>query len=126
MASWAEGARVEAPARRAPALHPRAQPARKNRKKRQRGVAGGLAWIAVTGILLAGVVALNVAVLRLNVQLDRVGEQRARLRAKNAALESELSRAAASPRIQALATHQGLIPADPSQTTYVELRPRVP
>ena len=69
---------------------------------------------------------MNVAVLRLNVQLDRVGEQRARLRAKNAALESELSRAAASPRLQALATHQGLVPADPSQTTYMELAPRVP
>ena len=69
---------------------------------------------------------MNVAVLRLNVQLDRVGEQRARLRAKNAELQSELSRAAASPRIQALAAHQGLVPADPSQTTYVELTPRLP
>ncbi len=80
-----------------------------------------MAWIAIAGVLLAGVVALNVAVLRLNVQLDKVTEQRAKLRAKNAALESELSSAAAAPRIQALATQQGLATADAERTTYVEL-----
>jgi cell division protein FtsL len=120
MAAWVEGARVEAPARR-PAPRPRTQPKKKQRRKRQRGVAGGMAWIAVTGVLLAGVVALNVAVLRLNVQLDRVTNDRAELRAKNAELQSQLSSAAASPRIEQLAKQQGLVPADPSQTTYVEL-----
>ena len=90
------------------------------------GVAGGLAWIIVTGVLLAGIVALNVAVLRLNVKLDRLNNDRDKLRAGNAALSVELSSAASSPRIQNLAQRHGLVPADPATTTYVDLsrRPR--
>jgi cell division protein FtsL len=88
-------------------------------------VAGGLAWIVVAGVLLAGIVALNVAVLRLNVQLDRLNTDREQLRGGNAAIASQLSSAAASPRIQALAQQRlGLVPADPATTTYVDVSPR--
>jgi cell division protein FtsL len=67
-------------------------------------------------------VALNVAVLQLNVRLDKLGRERAQLRADNAALASELSSAAAAPRIQTLAQNRlGLVFAPPDQTTYVEL-----
>ncbi len=76
------------------------------------------------GILLAGVVALNVTVLRLNVKLDRLNSERAKLRADNAALASQLSSAAASPRIQTLARREGLVPADPSAMTFIRLSPR--
>jgi cell division protein FtsL len=79
-------------------------------------------WIVIVAVMLAGVVALNVAVLRLNVQLNRVNADRMKLRAANQALASQLSLAAASPRIQALAHREGLVPADPAQTTYVRLR----
>ena len=80
----------------------------------------------MTGLLLAGIVALNVAVLRLNVKLDKLNTERDKLRAGNAALAVELSSAASSPRIQALAQQRGLVPADPTTTTYVDLsrRPR--
>jgi cell division protein FtsL len=88
-------------------------------------VAGGVVWIVVVAVLLAGVVALNVAVLRLNVQLDQLNTQRAHLRAEKQALASQLSMAAASPRIQLQAQKQfGLVLADPAQTTYVRLGPR--
>jgi len=70
------------------------------------------------------VVALNVAVLRLNVQLDKLDTQRAQLRAEKQALASQLSMAAASPRIQLQARRVGLVAADPTQTTYVRLGPR--
>jgi cell division protein FtsL len=80
-------------------------------------------WIVLVAVLLAGVVALNVAVLRLNVQLDKLNVERTGLRAEKQELASQLSLAAASPRIQALARRQGLVPADPTQTTYVRLRP---
>jgi hypothetical protein len=78
-------------------------------------------WIAITATLLAGVVALNVAVLRLNVRMDHLNAERAKLRAERQTLASQLSHAAASPRIQATAHHNGLVPADPTQTTYVQL-----
>ena len=59
--------------------------------------------------------------LRLNVRLDKLNVQRTRAAGRQAALESQLSLAAASPRIQALAHEQGLVPADPTLTTYVQL-----
>jgi cell division protein FtsL len=101
---------------------PRAAP--KRRPRARRGVAGGAFWIALVAVLLAGVVALNVAVLRLNVQLDKVNAERTRLRADKQALASQLSLAAASPRIQDLARREGLLPADPTKTTYVRLGSR--
>lgn len=118
MASWSEAARpLPAPRQR------RRRAAPKRRPQARRGVAGGVVWIVLVAVLLAGVVALNVAVLRLNVQLDKLNVERTRLRADKQALASQLSRAAASPRIQGLARREGLVPADPTQTTYVRLRP---
>lgn len=128
MASWSESAALAHAPARAPARarpKPKAKPrpaARRPAKRKQRGVAGGLVWIVVAGVLLAGIVALNVAVLRLNVKVDRLNTQREQLRGENAALASQLSSAAASPRIQDQARKRlGLVPADPSTTTYVDV-----
>ncbi len=72
--------------------------------------------------LLAGVVALNVAVLRLNVELDGLAREKQELRAGNNELASRLSGVEASGRIQALARKQlGLVPAEPDQMTYITL-----
>jgi cell division protein FtsL len=90
--------------------------------KRQRRVAGGVVWIGIVAVLLAGVVALNVAVLRLNMQLDRLGRERADLRAQNAALSVQLSSQASAPRIQRLAAKRlGFVQATSDQTSYVTL-----
>ena len=125
MASWSDAAPA-LPAPR-PRSRPRPKPAPKRRPQARRGVAGGVVWIAVVAVLLAGVVALQVAVLRVNVQLDKLDTQRAHLRAEKQALASQLSMAAASPRIQLQAQKQfGLVEANPAETTYVRLglRPR--
>ena len=87
-------------------------------------MAGGVVWIVVVAVLLAGVVALNVAVLRLNVQLDKLDTQRAHLRAEKQSLASQLSMSAAAPRIQLQAQKLGLVPANPAETTFVRLGPR--
>lgn len=124
MASWSSAASLEPPA---PRLRRRPRPPARRAPAAQRGVAGGVVWIALAAALLAGVVALNVAVLRLNVQLDELGRERANLQAENAALASQLSSAAAAPRIQALARSRlGLVPAEADATTYVELSRRAP
>ena len=115
MAAWAA-----AHAERAPARPPRPRP--KRRAKPQRRVTGGVLWIGVLAILLAGGVAMNVAVLRLNMTLDRLGRERAQLRADTAALQSQLSSAAATGRIETMAMNRlGYVPAAPDQTTYVHL-----
>jgi len=54
-------------------------------------------------LLLAGVVALNVAVLRLNVRLDELAHQRANVRAANAALSAQVSSATATAQVETLA-----------------------
>jgi hypothetical protein len=99
----------------APESAPRRRPVRRAR------VASGVVWITAIAALLAGVVAMNVAVLRLNVQLDGAGRERARLRAENAALASELSSAQATARTQAQARKAGLVPALAWETRFLDL-----
>jgi cell division protein FtsB len=83
----------------------------------------GVVWIVVAAALLAGLVALNVAVLQLNVRLDQLSRDRASLREQNAALASRFSTAKAAPLIEARAKARlGLVPA--KETTYVELAKR--
>ena len=114
MAAWAAAARAEESV-----AVPRSRP---RVVKRERRVTGGVFWIGIIATLLAGVVATNVAVLRLNMKLDSLGRERADLRAQNAQLSSQLSSAASAPRIQKLATKQlGWVQATPDQTTYVNL-----
>jgi hypothetical protein len=121
MAAWSSAARNEEAAVQA---RPRA-PSRPRPAARERRVTGGIVWIVLLGVLLAGIVAMNVAVLRLNMGLDRLGRERAGLLAENDALAAQLSSAAAAPKIQALARVKlGYVAAPSDETTYVELGPR--
>jgi cell division protein FtsL len=120
MAAWSEAAAVELPARPPKPRRRRATPRRRAEPRTR--LFGSAVWIAFLAVLLAGVVALNVAVLRLNMQLDELGRERADLHAANAELASRYSSEHATARIQALArTRLGLVPAPPEDTTYVEL-----
>jgi cell division protein FtsL len=101
-------------------------PMRAGKRRRKaapgRRVAAGAVWIVLMGLLLAGVVALNVAVLRLNLRFDELTQERAQLRAESAELSSELASRSSSPRISSLARRTlGLEDADPSTTTYLRL-----
>jgi cell division protein FtsL len=113
MASTAAASRLEAPAR---------VRARRAVRVRANVLRSGVVWIVVLATLFAGLVAVNVAVLQLNVRLDKLTRQRAGLRADTAALQSRLSSSGAAPRIEVLARKRlGLVYADPSATHYVEL-----
>jgi cell division protein FtsL len=91
-------------------------------RKAPRLLGGGVLWIAAFAALLAGVVAVNVAVLRLNLQLDGVTSDDTQLKADIADLRSELSNKAATYQIERRAKNDlGLVQADPSQTTFVQL-----
>jgi cell division protein FtsL len=120
MATWAT-ARAESPALPRPRRKPAAARPRAAAVARPRAF-GGVSWIVLFGVLLAGVVAVNVAVLQLNVRLDELGRERVQLRADNARLSSQLSSASAAVRIENEARARlGLAPADPATTTYVQL-----
>lgn len=118
---------VEAPVRR-PARRPRptvpaperTRPAARRNPSARTGILGGVLWIVVLAALLAGVVAVNVALLRLNVRLDDLAQQRTELRRENAAVAKRL--ASADSQVERLARHRlKLVPASPDATTYVRL-----
>ena len=88
---------------------------------------GGVVWIVVLAVLLAGVVAVNVAVLQLNVRLDELGRERVQLRADTNRLSSQLSSASANARIESEARARlGLVQADPNLTQQLTLAPPTP
>jgi cell division protein FtsL len=90
-------------------------------RAKPRLLAGGIFWIVLFAALLAGVVAVNVAVLRLNLQFDQVGRERSELRADISRLRSELSSASATARIERLARDElGFVHVD--EPVYVRLR----
>ena len=110
---------------RRPAQRPAPRrPARAVRSKRrfaQRRVRGHIVWMILFALLLSGVVAVNVAVLRAHLAVSRLDDQRARLEARNQALASEVSAANSAPRIETAARRLGLIQAQAGSTSYLDL-----
>lgn len=105
-----------------PAAAPvRMRAARPRPRRRSRRVSGGIFWISAFAVLLAGVVAVNVAVLRANVAVDRLDKQQLQLQAENAALASQVSSAGAAIRIEQTARRFGLVPAAAADTSYLDL-----
>ncbi|HEX7526660.1 MAG TPA: hypothetical protein VF327_10145 [Gaiellaceae bacterium] len=103
-----------------PRPRPRSKP--RSRKRAQAKARGGILWIAISGILLAGVVFVNVAVLQLNLSLDKTNTERSRLLAENAALQSQYSSLVGSNAIQSKAVKKfGLVYKDQSTYGYVTL-----
>jgi cell division protein FtsL len=122
MASWAGAERVETQ----PVARPRRRPVAARVAPRPRPF-GGVVWIVLVAVLLAGVVAVNVAVLQLNLRLDELGRERIQLRADTNRLSSQLSSASANARIESEAKSRlGLVRADPTLTQHVDLVPPVP
>jgi cell division protein FtsL len=124
MASWAGTAQAESPAVAAP----RRRPPRPVPKRRARTRPfGGVVWIVLLAVLLGGVVAVNVAVLQLNVRLDELGRERVELQGETNRLSSQLSSASATARIESQAKSKlGLVQADPALTYHVQLAPPGP
>ena len=125
MASWAGTARTPAatrPAGAQPAALPRTRKRAAPHPVARPRTFGGVVWIVLFGALLAGVVAVNVAVLQLNVQLDDLNRERFQLRADNAGLSSQISSAGADARIETQARNRlGLEPAE--TTEFIDLAP---
>ena len=126
---WFAHAEVVEPApprrrRRPPAARPRGRPAasvRSRRKPTQRRVRGHIVWMILFALLLFGVVAVNVAVLRAHVAVSQLDDERAKLEARNQELASALSAADSAPRIEAAARRLGLIQASGGNTSYLDL-----
>jgi cell division protein FtsL len=107
-----------------PVARPRPRPQsvpRARRRVQGRRLGGGIFWISAFAVLLAGVVAVNVAVLRVNMSVNDLGKQQLDLQAQNASLSSQVSSAGSSIRIEQAARRLGLTPAPAMDTSYVDL-----
>jgi len=100
-----------------------AAPVRSKRRLTRRRVRGHIVWMTLFALLLFGVVAINVAVLRAHVAVTRLDDQRAQIEARNQALASQLSAASSAPRIEAAARRLGLVQAPATSTSYLDLAP---
>jgi hypothetical protein len=105
------------PTRRRP--RPVAAPVRTRAQGRR--LTGGIVWISLFAVLLTGVVALNVAVLRTNMRVSHLDKVELQLRAENATLASQVSSAASARRIESTARKLGLVPAPATDTSYLDL-----
>jgi len=114
---------VTAPRRRKPPARRPAPSVRSRRKPTQRRVRGHIVWMTLFAILLFGVVAVNVAVLRAHVAVSKLEQERAQIAAHNQALASALSAANSAPRIEAAARRLNLIQAPGGSQSYVDLTP---
>jgi cell division protein FtsB len=101
--------------------HARPRPRPRGRGVQHRRVASGVVWIGLLAVLLTGIVALNVAVLQLNLQLDQLGQERTRLRTENDELRQRAAFNAVPDAIRTAATQEGYHPVNPLQMRYLDL-----
>ena len=122
----AEAVAVPTPARRRarPVAAPVKPRTRTRTRRRTRRITPGILWISTFALLLAGIVAVNVAVLRANVAVNKLDQQQVELQNQNAALSSQVSSAIASIRIEQAARRLGLVPASAADTSYLDLNQR--
>ena len=108
------------PRRARPKPRPAAAPAARRRAQPRR-LRGGILWISVFALLLTGVVAVNVAVLRAHIDVSKLDKQQLQLQQENSSLSAQLSSAGASQRIEQNAYRFGLRPAPATDTSYLDL-----
>src|SRR5215217_1883699 len=69
----------------------------------------GRVWIWVIGLMLGGIVAMQVSLLKLNAGISHSVEQAGALERVNADLETEVARLSAGERIQETAAAEGMV-----------------
>lgn len=103
-----------------------AKPRARQRQPQRRSlrVRASLVWMLVFALLLVGVVAVNVAVLRAHVSVTNLDKEIAQRQQKIATLKSQYARATAAPRIAAAAARSGDILAPSTDTSLLDMVPR--
>ena len=83
----------------------------------------GRLWIGVLGMLLAGIVAVNVVTLSIAASAGHVDQNIQALSSENSLLSSRDARLSGSARIRHDAAAQGLMAASSDQVDYVQATP---
>lgn len=83
----------------------------------------GRAWVAVIGIALIGIVAMQVSLLKLNAGIGQSVEKTSVLERENADLRASVSQLSSEERIQREALGMGLVLPPAGDVRYVTARP---
>ncbi|HKP91697.1 MAG TPA: hypothetical protein VJT75_17150, partial [Thermoleophilaceae bacterium] len=83
----------------------------------------GRLWVGFMGVLLVGIVFLNVSLLQLNQEIARTTSHATALDRQNSGLRARVAALDSSERIQELAEGRGMVMPAPSQYRYLRARP---
>jgi hypothetical protein len=83
----------------------------------------GRAWIPLLGVLLAGIVAMQVEVLKLGAGMGRSIERGTELQSRNELLRASVAGLADDQRIERLAAGMGMVMPAPDAIAFLSLRP---
>jgi hypothetical protein len=83
----------------------------------------GRLWVGCIGVLLAGIVFLNVGLLQLNDQIARTDKRSGTIGRENATLRLRLAKLDSTERIQRLAAQKGFVMPAPGAVRYVRSKP---
>jgi hypothetical protein len=86
------------------------------------GLLRGRAWIWVLGILLGGIVAMQVSLLKLNAGISRAVTTAGTLERANAEIEAENAKLASIERVRDAATAEGMVALQPGDLSYLHAR----
>ena len=87
------------------------------------GLLRGRAWIWVIGILLGGIVAMQVSLLKLNAGISRAVTTASTLERQNAAFEAQIARLASGERVRGAAQAEGMVAPAPGTIKFLRSRP---
>jgi hypothetical protein len=79
----------------------------------------GRYWIPLLGVLLVGIVAMQVEVLKLNAGIGRALEQSTSLQGRNEQLRAAVARGADDQRIESMAAHMGMVMPPPAAIRFL-------
>ena len=85
-------------------------------------VVRGRAWIPLLGVMLVGIIAMQVELLKLNASTGRSIELTSSLQSRNDSLRIQVASASDPNRIERLATRMGMTMPSPEAITFVRAR----
>ncbi len=87
------------------------------------GLLRGRVWIWLIGLLLGGIVAMQVSLLKLNAGISRAVTTAGTLERQNADIEADIGRLSAGERVRAAAMAEGMITPAAGDIGFLPVRP---
>jgi hypothetical protein len=87
------------------------------------GLLRGRAWIWLIGVLLGGIVAMQVSLLKLNAGISRAVTTASTLERQNADFEAGIARLSSGDRVRQNAATEGMVTPPPGAIEFLRARP---